>query len=267
MLFDNKTSQFSSSVSSVTKSLTVGVNSNRLLILAENHSNNPVLNVTSVTYAGIAMIKFLTSTIIGTNQKTMWYLLAPATGVNNIVVTYASAITNSYVFAGSFYDANQSDPLIALTTKTATGTGIFQIVNDLNAGLVIDFLEVLESETQVPNHTLLDTIDNGFDRESYGVSYVLGTGRQTMSWTWGVSDDTTQFVAIFRDLQSTQVLPTQSNIKTMDYIARGLPHINTPANASINTGTMDYISRGLPLVTNPFGGLTLRLLASTGVGK
>ena len=48
-------------------------------------------------------------------------------------------------------------------------------------------------------------------------------------------------------------LPIQSEIVTMDYPSRGLPFINVPASATVDTETMDYPSRGLPFVVNGFG--------------
>ena len=79
--------------------------------------------VTGVTYAGVSM------TLVGKNKTTssrynyLYYLVAPATGANNVVISQSSS-----VFIGgasvSYTGVRQDSPIDASTTNLATATSI-----------------------------------------------------------------------------------------------------------------------------------------------
>lgn len=46
-------------------------------------------------------------------------------------------------------------------------------------------------------------------------------------------------------------LPTDEDLKTMDYSYLGQPFVFVPAKVTIDTETMDYPYLGQPFVTNP----------------
>lgn len=48
-------------------------------------------------------------------------------------------------------------------------------------------------------------------------------------------------------------LPTSTQLQTMDWSYGGVPFVDVPAKAGINTGTMDWSYGGLPFVTNDGG--------------
>jgi hypothetical protein len=87
--------------------------------------------VTGVTYSGVAMTKVVeldgTAT---TNDRaiTMWRLVAPATGANNVVVT--SSVSNNLRFASSSYTGvDQATPENG--TDTSVGTAVATISTDI----------------------------------------------------------------------------------------------------------------------------------------
>lgn len=45
-------------------------------------------------------------------------------------------------------------------------------------------------------------------------------------------------------------LPNSTEISTMDWSYGGLPFVDVPTNATVNTQTMDWSYGGLPFVTN-----------------
>jgi hypothetical protein len=98
---------------------------NRILIVGvsiNNTAGQTVLNPGGVTYAGVAL------TQIGVGSRTnahveMWYLIAPSTGTNNVVVTLSGGATARFVVgAVSFTNVDQTSPL-----------GTFQSANNSTA--------------------------------------------------------------------------------------------------------------------------------------
>jgi hypothetical protein len=92
---------------------------------------------TSVTYGGVAMT-LLTSATTSTVRTELWYLLAPPTGTNNVVVTapVPTALTaTSMSFTGALQSAptnkvnttgNNSVPSLAVTSPI--GSPIFDVL-------------------------------------------------------------------------------------------------------------------------------------------
>jgi hypothetical protein len=80
----------------------------------------------SVTYNSVAMTQ-VGSTVTNTNSISMWRLVAPATGANNVVVTFASAVDHMDMGIADFYGVDQTTPLG--TSASATGSSSSPSVN------------------------------------------------------------------------------------------------------------------------------------------
>ena len=85
--------------------------------------------VTGVTYNGVAMTslgtEILAQTTSGNAYLTLWYLVAPATGSNNVVVTSVSALTEHIDSASSYTGCSQTgipDAQATLSNTTQTNT-------------------------------------------------------------------------------------------------------------------------------------------------
>lgn len=110
--FDNASSKDAGNVSSSTLSHTCTGSG---LVLIVGVVADSAAAPTSVTYNGVGM----TATVTPGTSNTMWYLVNPATGANNIVVTFAA----SHYFnigAMSFTGCNTSSPIGV--TGTSSGT-------------------------------------------------------------------------------------------------------------------------------------------------
>jgi hypothetical protein len=106
---------YTTTASSMTQAFTVGNNSNRILIVAIGVGS--AQTVTAVTYNGVAMTSlFSNSNDDSVMSYSLYYLLAPATGSNNLVIT-ASASTNIRTQVYSYYNAAQQAP------ETSNGNG------------------------------------------------------------------------------------------------------------------------------------------------
>ena len=94
------------STTSLTYSYTVGTNSNRLLLV--NVVGDPSADdISSVTYAGAPMTLIKKVQTPSDRWHYLYYLLAPASGTNNVVITAASS---HYLIseATSWYNVAQS---------------------------------------------------------------------------------------------------------------------------------------------------------------
>jgi len=106
--FDAKGTFNTGSSSSFSSVFTVGANSNRILLVACACSS--AQTITGVTYAGNAMTALLSNT--GNDSAytySLYFILAPTTGANNITVT-TSAATAILVNASSYYNVEQVTP-------------------------------------------------------------------------------------------------------------------------------------------------------------
>ena len=105
------------STTSLTYVYTVGTNSNRLLLVNVVGSTS-VDDVSSVTYASAPMTLIAKVLTPDAQWHYLYYLLNPASGTNNVVVTAASA---HYLWseAASWYNVTRSGQPASYTTNTA----------------------------------------------------------------------------------------------------------------------------------------------------
>ena len=122
--FDNATDggNNNGSTTSLSYSYTVGTNPNRLL-LVNVAGDTSVDDISSVTYAGGAMSLITKVHTPNDRWHYVYYVLAPASGTNNVVVTAATA---HYLLseATSWYNVAQSGQPANYTTNTAA-SGVY----------------------------------------------------------------------------------------------------------------------------------------------
>jgi len=111
--------------SSVTSTLTIShtvSGSNRILLVnaAALDGSSTTRNVSNVTYAGSGLTKVCESDNASNANTELWYLLGPATGTNDIAVTYGGAATRVRAGGVSLVGARQIAPE---ATSSATGIG------------------------------------------------------------------------------------------------------------------------------------------------
>ena len=108
------------STTSLTYSYTVGSGSNRLLVV-NLIGDTSADDISSVTYAGTAMTLVGKVQAPSNNWQYLYYLLNPASGSNNVVITAGSS---HYLIseAASWYNVKQSAQPDASTTNTAAAT-------------------------------------------------------------------------------------------------------------------------------------------------
>jgi len=120
--YDTHNSFYTVSSSSFSNSFTVGNNSNRLLFVVVSIQNTHTIS--SVTYNGVAITSLVSNGGgDGTFLYTIGYILAPATGANNLVVTTSGAVTIG-VNAYSFYNIEQQAPEVSVSTSGSSSASI-----------------------------------------------------------------------------------------------------------------------------------------------
>ncbi len=104
---------------------------NRILFVGTNEGANVTQVITGVTYAGVAMTKIRTDSTSNNYHGSLWYLIAPATGANNIVIT-ASASRDLVGFGVSYTGASQTAQPDASNGGTFSASTITQAVTTVS---------------------------------------------------------------------------------------------------------------------------------------
>ncbi|HEY1904131.1 MAG TPA: IPT/TIG domain-containing protein, partial [Terracidiphilus sp.] len=126
---------------SLTYSYTVGTGANRLLVV-NLVGDTSADDISSVTYAGVAMTLLAKTQAPSNNRQYLYYLLNPASGANNLVVTAGSA---HYLIsqAASWYNVKQSaqpDAIVTSTSAAGTTSLTASLTTVANGALVIQGL-------------------------------------------------------------------------------------------------------------------------------
>lgn len=111
-----------------TTSFDSGTGSDRILVMGFSNFDTTAADrqVSSVSYGGDALTKVTNSVAdngTSNGRAEIWYKVAPKTGANNIVVTFAGAnnITNSDYFYAIFNGVDQTNPINTSGNHTTTG--------------------------------------------------------------------------------------------------------------------------------------------------
>lgn len=94
--------------------------SNRILFVHCGHNASSDI-ITGVTYNGVSMTQIATVSPTANRREYLFYLIAPATGANNVVIT-ASGSTSIFGNAASYTGVKQSDQPDNSTTATSSTT-------------------------------------------------------------------------------------------------------------------------------------------------
>jgi len=121
------TSTGSANASSVTVAHTV-TGSNPFLFVVIRDLDNLL---TGVTYASVAMTQIGTTQGAGGNNVSLWYLVNPATGTNNIVATKSAGVSNIRASGTSYTGVSQGAPEASTTGAGGAGTTFSQSVTTI----------------------------------------------------------------------------------------------------------------------------------------
>ncbi|KKN04596.1 hypothetical protein LCGC14_1095800 [marine sediment metagenome] len=174
---------------SLTVSHTVGVQTNRVLLVWV-FSDNPLITTFTLKYNGVTMTAFASQKDAGlTVTGSLYFLVDPATGANDIVLTIAPS-QNITLEAASFYRASQSTPLRAKFDETGTGTSIAKTGIDSSTSEIMVMgsgTATNTTDTKVAGETLIATVINDGNDVRSTASFLAGLQNGTMTHTLGTS--------------------------------------------------------------------------------
>lgn len=186
--FDAATSAGNYSASSITFSHTVGASANYLLV-GVSWFDGGGRSITGVTYNGVSMSSVISQedTSTGNSFKShLWKLANPATGANNVVVTFSTTVDDIAAGAASFIGVNATTPLG--TAAGASGVSTTATVNVSSATGEMVFDNILFDNRYFPANPAGGQTQrwtqNGSAGNVHGSSSTkAGAGSVTMSWT------------------------------------------------------------------------------------
>ena len=164
--------------------------------------------VSGVTYAGQALT--LLANVVdgsGDTRTLVWYRLAPATGANNVIVTYSGLgpgdSVDAVVGAVTYSGANQAAPS-ANTNEGKGSPATVTVAGTATNDAVIDFVTAAEDVVIAPSRTAVYNVSTGSSNGDLqaGSSRGNGTAASTTS-SWALSKNRNWSIAGVR-LQSAR---------------------------------------------------------------
>lgn len=160
--------------------------SNRILWVGVRQGSNSDF-VTGITYNSVSMtLAVKKNAVAGTMWEYLYYLVNPATGANNVVVSASSSVRLTGVSA-SYTGANQTGQPDATGSNAATGTSITTSVTVVNPSWTISFAGNDGALAMTGSTGVGAVRDNGSwvsNLVSLGDSNAtVSTGSQSMIWT------------------------------------------------------------------------------------
>jgi hypothetical protein len=175
-----------------TTSHTTAAGSNRLIKVVVTWDTTGGLTVSGVTYNGVALSSLAQcNTPFGSKAVQLWYLVAPATGANNVVVTQSNTIVGMNAQISTYTGVDQGSPV----GTAACGNDFAVDPATVNANSTADGLVVDGIYSQTGISVGAGQTQRGNDSETWvtASSEEAGTGAAvTMSWTgptglWAIS--------------------------------------------------------------------------------
>lgn len=146
---------------------------------------NGATAASAVTYNGVALSRYGSNYTDGSHGIDLWYLVAPATGSNQLSVTITGTMAKPCVVSLSYTGVHQSSPLGTIASAYATSTNPTVNVSSGANELVVDCANLWTTAitaTVGADQTERANIDTG----SYGdilCSEQAGEATTVMSWT------------------------------------------------------------------------------------
>ncbi len=175
----------STSTGNFTKTIVVGNNSDRLLLVAfATHQGGG--DATAMTYNGVSLTE--SKSQVGSYGETasLWVLVAPATGSHTLSVTAPSNDFNS-IGVYSLYGVKQSNPSITAGTSGSNSTASLSITPTSNNNWVIDSVEAEPVPTVGSGQTQDWLIQGSSSYMNGGGSHVAQTTAQSQTMQWSLS--------------------------------------------------------------------------------
>ena len=182
--FDAATGSNGSSVSSLTWSHTTSSGSNRILFVSVAEWDS-TKKVTGVTYAGVSMTEIDSQQVAASNPWiTLYYLVAPATGANNVVVSASGSMFQIQGSSASYTGVSQTGipdsknkSAYSSSTTQAISTTVVASNCWLFMGVVNDSSDGITAGTGTTRRDIRASAEAVFDSNG-----TVGTGSQSLTF-------------------------------------------------------------------------------------
>ncbi len=180
----------------------------RLLIVGVSYNDNEDLS-TTVTYNGVSMTKIAEATQGSFIYASLWYLEAPATGANDIVVTISASKTITSI-CGSYTGCAQT----GIPDASATATQASAAVHDASVTTTVDncwaiyFVKCNAAPTAGDNTTSRNAISNAIFVDSNAA--VTPAGSRTLEVDTSAGRKSAGIIASIAPVDET------SNVSTLN---------------------------------------------------
>ena len=217
--------------------------SDRILVVTAGTNSTTSPTVDAVTYNGVSATE-VNEQSNGALRLALWYLIAPATGANNVVVTWSgvatglgqqlNAISVSYTGAKQ---TGQPDSNGSQTFSSATSVAVSTTVVASDCWLSGS---LQGSAGEMINGTGPETqrgVDQ-FNQIAIDTNGTVGTGAQTLDWTWSSADTGLGLVMSIAPVAAAG----PANVKTWDGLAQSTGVKTYFGNTLANTKTVNGLN-------------------------
>lgn len=192
-------------------------NPNRALIVmhAAQHASTATAP-SGVTYNGVAMTKIVDETT-GEWGVSLWYLVNPATGNNNVVVTHGGAMARMCTSAMDFYNVDQSSPIRGSTDQNnATASSMSANQTTVRGDVVVGAIVHGSVSASVPasgEEEIFD-ITNTSALHLAGYQRYANSTSTTIAPTWSGSTETYLITAAIQSAAAVTSTPSTPVVLT-----------------------------------------------------
>src|SRR5260221_10696100 len=230
--FDAAAGQKVTGSSTNTFSHTVDNQSNRILWVPVDAG----ASVNSVKYGGVSLTQLSSNSGQGGGEVlSLWYLLAPAIGTANIVITCSSA---TYIIgaSASYYNVAQSSTFGTAASNSGTGatSSTNTVVTTSSSQLVFDTV----NNTGAATDTATASQTKRFQPTSSGVAIgdIAATGsNMTLTWSWSGSATWAQISVAMNVAGGATLSGTLAGVGTLSGTLSASPAVLPPGyNVQVN---------------------------------
>lgn len=186
---------------------------NRILFVGAFDVIGATSQIAGITYAGVSLTKITGSRVAGDRQISLWYLIAPALGANNVVITGSSSVTldGQAVSYNGVQQSSQPDASNVNTTTVSTSiiTSITTVANNCWTVLVAkdiaqDTLSAGSGSTLRVNSNGMGLFDSNGSITPPGSTSMTVADVSSTSWASAVAS----FSPFVRTLTNSRTLTT-----------------------------------------------------------
>lgn len=153
-----------------------------LVVMATYQDGGVGRTISGITYNGVALTKIAAAGPLFAMRAEMWYLVGPASGSNNIVISYTGACVNHAHAGVNLVGVDTASPIGTQSSTTSTAHSVSRTVTSATDELVLDVVRYFSSESS-PDVSQTQLYENNISSYRGAGSTKPGASSVTMTWT------------------------------------------------------------------------------------